>query len=107
MVSTSTGVAVLGTGLEPREFPQVEHPLLCKRKLTLCHHGVQERGALDEHASLLSNRRVRPGLEKVTSVNFITLRVCGREAGCGSSKAGASSCLGRSYASARHHWDLK
>lgn len=65
MVSTSTGVAVLGTGLEPREFPQVEHPLLCKRKLTLCHHGVS-----DEHASLLSNRRVRTGFGESYKRNF-------------------------------------
>ncbi len=33
MVTNSPGVAVLGKWLESREFPQGEHPLLCKRKL--------------------------------------------------------------------------
>lgn len=33
MVTNSTGVAVLGKTLESKEFPQGEHPLLCKRKL--------------------------------------------------------------------------
>lgn len=33
MVTSSPGVAVLGKRLQSREFPQGEHPLLCKRKL--------------------------------------------------------------------------
>ena len=31
MVTDSAGVAVLGEGLEGREFPPGEHPLLCNR----------------------------------------------------------------------------
>lgn len=39
-VSRSPGVAVLGTGLESREFPQAEHPLLFNRTQMLCHPGT-------------------------------------------------------------------
>lgn len=56
VVTSSPGVAVLGTRLEGREFPQVEHPLLCKRKLKLCHHGTQWICTWDEHASILCKR---------------------------------------------------
>lgn len=56
MVTSSPGVAVLGTGLKSREFPQVEHPLLCKRKRTLCHPGSRGLCTADEHANIFCKR---------------------------------------------------
>lgn len=56
VVTSSPGVAVLGTKLESREFPQAEPPLLCKRRLPLCHPGTQSHCTWDECASTLCKR---------------------------------------------------